>query len=1036
VSTARADGDITNFTQFYALSTNDASANKHFVYEGVLLCYDRDWNQMFLAEGSEAKYLPARSVHLQAEPKEGDSVRLVGDITFDANQAVLTNLALSILGTGTLPNPKRISLADLPGTVGQWVEFEGEVRIADAGTGKLELAFYEMGQNCTAFVMGPNGFDAESLAGGRVRIRGINTSQIENGQLATRTIILPGTNEIVILDSPQRKLADLPVISIGDLRESAVGEWTNEMVHINGWIEEYRPGEYLVLRDPTGMIPAELSQTTPAELGERADVWGFASQSPDGMRLKTACFTLQNPASEQERGAGVAESPTARATNGLDTITTAAALRALSPEQAGRGYPVRLRGVVTYADSKWGSCFIEDKTDACWARLKQDDIKPGDFVELTGQTDPGDFAPVVLNANMTFLRHTNLPKSIKADLEDAADGHLDSRLIKTSGVVRRVQLDSTAHLKIEVAGDREKFTAIVPEWNRPVPADWVDARVSISGVCAADVNRRRQLEGITIFVPEVSRIKLIEAAPSDPFAIPVTPIASLATFSPGRTGKRVAVQGVLTMLLPGRSFVLQDQTGGIRVQADETNQVRVGDNVQAVGFLALGDFSPHLESALCRREGPGTLPIARAVTADGILRAGTYDKTVVEIRAVLVQKVIRSLEPKLVLQDGTLTFTANLRDPSQSDAVVKLAPGSLLLLTGVCLMEGNPVHGAENFHLALSRPGAVKLLKAPPSLTAQDFLKIAGAAGLVAAAALTWIGSLRRQVRTQTKIIRNNQEQLLQASRQAGMAEVATAVLHNVGNVLNSVNISTTVISDKVKQSKATNLAKVAGMLKKNENHLAEYLAQNPKGRQIPVYLKQLSERLAADEDFIRNEVVSLEKNVEHIKSIVAMQQDYAKGAGYTEKVRADELVEDALRLNLTALSRHQVEIRREYAPKLPELSTDKHKVLQVLVNLIQNAKHACDDSNCPDKKMTLRVNNGDGRVRISVIDSGIGIPAENLTKIFNHGFTTRENGHGFGLHSGALAARQLGGSLSAHSDGPGKGATFTLELPVSKPAA
>ncbi len=495
-------------------------------------------------------------------------------------------------------------------------------------------------------------------------------------------------------------------------------------------------------------------------------------------------------------------------------------------------------------------------------RLNQTGFKSGDFVELTGQTDPGDFAPVVVNANLSFLGHTNLPRAINADLEDWADGHLDSRWIRAAGVVRRVELDNTAHLKMVVVGEREKFTAIVPDWTKPVPTQWVDSRVSIVGVCAADVNRRRQLEGITVFVPDVSRIKTIEAAPADPFAMPVTPIASLATFSPGRSGNRVAVTGVVTMLMPGGAFVLQDQTGGIRVQTEQTSEAHVGDSVEAVGFLALGDFSPHLEGALFRRLGSSTLPSPKSVSADEILRTDACDKTIVEVRAVLLQRIVRSLEPRLILQDGTITFAANLLDPSQSEAVVKFAPGSSLLLRGVCLMQGNSVHGAETFHLALSQPGAVKLLKAPPSWTAQDTLKVAGAMSLVAAAALTWIGLLRRQVRAQTKIIRANQEQLLETSRQAGMAEVATAVLHNVGNVLNSVNISTTILSEKVEQSKVRNLSKVTAMLDENESRLAEYIAHDAKGRQIPFYLKQLAGRLEADQKFMRDELASLEKNV------------------------------------------------------------------------------------------------------------------------------------------------------------------------------
>jgi signal transduction histidine kinase len=140
-------------------------------------------------------------------------------------------------------------------------------------------------------------------------------------------------------------------------------------------------------------------------------------------------------------------------------------------------------------------------------------------------------------------------------------------------------------------------------------------------------------------------------------------------------------------------------------------------------------------------------------------------------------------------------------------------------------------------------------------------------------------------------------------------------------------------------------------------------------------------------------------------------------------------LVEDSLRMNDGALIRHRVEVIREFE-NVPPMNVDKHKVLQILVNLVRNAKYACDESARADKRLTVRVANGDDWVKISVVDNGVGIPPDNLVRIFNHGFTTRKDGHGFGLHSGALAAKEMGGSLTAHSDGLGKGATFTLLLP------
>jgi signal transduction histidine kinase/HAMP domain-containing protein len=277
-------------------------------------------------------------------------------------------------------------------------------------------------------------------------------------------------------------------------------------------------------------------------------------------------------------------------------------------------------------------------------------------------------------------------------------------------------------------------------------------------------------------------------------------------------------------------------------------------------------------------------------------------------------------------------------------------------------------------------------------------------------------------------------QQLQEASRMAGMAEIATNVLHNVGNVLNSVNVSAALVVDSVKRSKLPGLGMALAMLREHESNLGAFFDGDPRGRQLLGYLGQLSEHLLAEQAVSVKELNTLSKNIDHIKTIVAMQQTYARSSYVDEAVNVDDLVEDSLR-NMASLHRHGLAVVREFGD-VPPVQLDKHKVLQILLNLLNNARQACDESGRADKRLTLRVGSGNGRVSVAVIDNGVGIAAENLTRIFNHGFTTRKGGHGFGLHSAALAAVQMGGLLRAHSDGVGQGATFTLELPLAGGAA
>ena len=272
--------------------------------------------------------------------------------------------------------------------------------------------------------------------------------------------------------------------------------------------------------------------------------------------------------------------------------------------------------------------------------------------------------------------------------------------------------------------------------------------------------------------------------------------------------------------------------------------------------------------------------------------------------------------------------------------------------------------------------------------------------------------------------------QLVETSRHAGMAEVATGVLHNVGNVLNSVNVSANLVSDRVRGSKADNLLKVGALLREHADHLESFFANDPRGKLLLDYLPNLGAHLHEERSDMLQEIELLTKNLDHIKEIVAMQQSYASVAGALEPVAIASLADDALQINAAALNRHGVEVIRNYAD-VPLIMVDKHKVIQILVNLIRNAKYAMEEFGRGHKQLVIGIETtAEGCVRVTVKDNGQGILPENLVRIFSHGFTTKKDGHGFGLHTSALAASEMQGSLSAHSDGLGTGAIFTLELP------
>ena len=294
-------------------------------------------------------------------------------------------------------------------------------------------------------------------------------------------------------------------------------------------------------------------------------------------------------------------------------------------------------------------------------------------------------------------------------------------------------------------------------------------------------------------------------------------------------------------------------------------------------------------------------------------------------------------------------------------------------------------------------------------------------------AALTREIAERKQKEVELK---DMQKDLISASHRAGMAEVATDVLHNVGNVLNSVNVSTNYIKEKLATSKTTNLGKVVGLMDSHSEDLRAFLSEDKKGKLIPKYLRELVKLIELEQEDVTDKLLSLKKNVDHIKDIVQTQQSYARAGGVLICLDIHEVIRDAIGVNATALERQGVQVVSEFE-ELPEVFIDKQRVLQILVNLIRNGREALSENDDREQRLTVSCHrHGDHRLFIQVADNGMGITNENLTKVFSHGFTTKKEGHGFGLHSGALAAQEMGGSLTVHSEGPGCGTTFTLELP------
>jgi signal transduction histidine kinase len=287
-------------------------------------------------------------------------------------------------------------------------------------------------------------------------------------------------------------------------------------------------------------------------------------------------------------------------------------------------------------------------------------------------------------------------------------------------------------------------------------------------------------------------------------------------------------------------------------------------------------------------------------------------------------------------------------------------------------------------------------------------------------------------VEERTRELKAMQSRLVEVSRHAGMAEIASGVLHNVGNSLNSVNVAAEVIDRKLQDLHVSALTRVLDLLAAQDD-LAAFIRDDARGRQAVPYLCNVKDVLVREREELRTECQGLRERIGHIKVVVAQQQAHARAVAVIEPTTVQELVHEAL-----ALVRPMLGATTEVVAELealPSIAVDRHGVLQILVNLLRNAGQAVESTGRGRGRIRIVARASEVGLDISVDDDGVGVPPENMDRIFGYGFTTKTGGHGFGLHNSCNMARTMGGDLRCESEGVGRGAAFTLTLPMQKAA-
>ncbi len=430
------------------------------------------------------------------------------------------------------------------------------------------------------------------------------------------------------------------------------------------------------------------------------------------------------------------------ASAGSAVLTNAAEVRALTLEEASRHLAVQFQGTVLEAG---GSALdVYDGTTALYMLLSRGAVsdsrlRPGDYVEAVGNTDPGEFAPIVRLTSLRKLGTRPLPEPRQVTFEELASGGLDAQWVEISGIVRYSERSPNnaqkSRIEMVAGGGRLVVRLNTPRVDEPL----VDAQVRLRGICYYLVNKNRQAVSPMLSVPPGVPITIEVPAPADGFAIPVRPIASLMRFSPETAyGHRVHVRGVVTCQQPAEMVWVGDGTVGLRVQTQQKETLSPGDEVDVLGFPKQGDYSPMLEDAVFRTRLHGAAPIpVRLAKAED---AFDHDASLVQLDAVIAdqQTIQNGWTFTLRAEDGTV-FKALLRSPKGEPA--PSAVGSRIRVTGICSVvreykqytsaAASGLLRPESFQLLLRSPADLVLIEPPPWWTRQRIFWLLGAVAVV-----------------------------------------------------------------------------------------------------------------------------------------------------------------------------------------------------------------------------------------------------------------------------------------------------------------
>ena len=450
----------------------------------------------------------------------------------------------------------------------------------------------------------------------------------------------------------------------------------------------------------------------------------------------------------------------------LRTLTTIRQILELSRPEAVKGFPVRIRAVVTYyghglPDEHGGQpapdLFLHDTTGGLWVHLEEGDpvLQVGELIEIAGTSEQPDFAPQIGHTHWRALGSGPLPKAPRVTFSEMISSREDGQWVEAEGIVRSAKVDAKSNLLLlSIAVSDGLITAQIPDHRDFDAQRLIDSKVIIRGNCGAVFSLTNQLIGIALYVPSLSNIRVVDPATADPWAVALQPLEQLQRFTFSRAvGHRVRVGGVVTLHLPDGSFYIVDPTGSVYIKSRQKTPLNRGGRIEALGFPGIVDQHPALEDSVFRIVGSESAPEPIRITAAAALQ-GQFDSTLVRMEAQLAQIAVTPKEALLILRQGSTVFTAVSKSPSSIVGLMSLRVGTLLQVTGVCVLDRDEASQTVSFKLDFDTPQDIVVLRQPSWWTVGRALGMGGVLVFAILVILSWATTLRRRVQSQTEMIR------------------------------------------------------------------------------------------------------------------------------------------------------------------------------------------------------------------------------------------------------------------------------------------